>query len=133
MKSTGIVRKIDELGRIVIPMELRRSLTIVKGDAIEISAYKELIILEKSADKTDSSSIVRNLDELGRIVVPVELRRKLDISEGDAVEIFVDGSKIMLKKYVPGCIFCGNIQEIINYKGKKICKSCKDDIIKLED
>lgn len=68
--------------------------------------------------------IVRRLDELGRICLPVEVRRILDIDMRDPLEIYVDGDEIILKKYKPMCVFCGDIEEIVNYKGKNICKNC---------
>ncbi|EKQ50301.1 MULTISPECIES: AbrB/MazE/SpoVT family DNA-binding domain-containing protein [unclassified Clostridium] len=77
-----------------------------------------------------STGIVRKVDELGRIVVPIELRRTLDIGERDALEIFVDGDQIILKKYEPACIFCGEGKDVINYKGKNICKNCLNEIRK---
>lgn len=77
-----------------------------------------------------STGVVRKVDELGRIVVPIELRRTLDIAEGDPLEIFVDEEQIILKKYEPGCIFCGQAKEIVNYKGKNICKSCIEELKK---
>lgn len=71
-----------------------------------------------------STGIVRKVDELGRIVLPVELRRTLGIEEKDRIEIFVDGEFISLRKYQPACIFCDNAKDIINYKGKNICPDC---------
>ena len=64
-----------------------------------------------------STGIVRKVDELGRIVLPIELRRTLGIEEKDRIEIFVDGESIILRKYQPACIFCDNAKDIINYKG----------------
>lgn len=75
-----------------------------------------------------STGIVRKVDELGRVVIPIELRRTLNIAERDALEIYVDGEQIVLKKYEPACIFCGNAENVINYKGKNICKECLDDL-----
>jgi len=71
-----------------------------------------------------STGIVRKVDELGRVVLPIELRRTLDIAEKDALEIYVDGPTIILKKYEPACIFCGNAKDVIAYKGKNICPDC---------
>ena len=71
-----------------------------------------------------STGIVRKVDELGRIVLPIELRRTLGIEEKDRIEIFVDGESIILRKYQPACIFCDNARDIINYKGKNICSEC---------
>lgn len=71
-----------------------------------------------------STGIVRKVDELGRIVLPIELRRTLGIEEKDRIEIFVDGESIILRKYQPACIFCDNAKDIITYKGKNICPDC---------
>lgn len=71
-----------------------------------------------------STGIVRKVDELGRIVLPIELRRTLGIEEKDRIEIFVDGESIILRKYQPACIFCDNAKDIINYKGKNVCPDC---------
>lgn len=75
-----------------------------------------------------NTGIVRKVDELGRIVLPIELRRSLDIAEKDPLEIYVDGEQIVLKRYQPACIFCGEAEDVINYKEKNICKSCMEDI-----
>lgn len=75
-----------------------------------------------------ATGVVRKLDEFGRIVLPIELRRTLDIKERDALEIYVDGDQIILKKYEPACIFCGNARKIVNYKGKNICKKCLEEM-----
>mgnify|MGYP001256919210 CR=1 FL=1 len=71
-----------------------------------------------------STGIVRKVDELGRVVIPIELRRTLRIAEKDALEIYVDGEKIILKKYEPACIFCGNAEGVKVYKEKNICVEC---------
>ncbi len=76
-----------------------------------------------------STGIVRKIDELGRIVLPIELRRNLDINEKDALEIFVDGEQIILKKYAPADIFTGSMEELIDYKGKKISIQTIKDIV----
>jgi transcriptional pleiotropic regulator of transition state genes len=77
-----------------------------------------------------STGVVRRVDELGRIVIPIELRRTMGIEERDALEIYVDAEKIILKKYEPACIFCGNAEDVENYKGKKLCKSCLSEMAK---
>jgi AbrB family transcriptional regulator, transcriptional pleiotropic regulator of transition state genes len=71
-----------------------------------------------------STGIVRKVDELGRIVIPIELRRTLDIEEKDGLEIFVDGNNIILRKYEPACLFCGSNDEVTDFSGKKVCKEC---------
>lgn len=75
-----------------------------------------------------STGIVRRVDDLGRVVLPKELRRVLDIEERDPLEIFVDGSSIILQKYQPSCIFCGSADDMISYKGKNICAVCMQEM-----
>ena len=77
-----------------------------------------------------STGIVRKVDELGRIVLPIELRRTLDVAEKDSLEIYVDGNTIILKKYEPACIFCGDARDVENYKGKNICTNCMSELKK---
>ena len=71
-----------------------------------------------------STGIVRKVDELGRIVLPIELRRTLDIAEKDCLEIYMDGESIVLKKYQPACIFCDEADNITVFHGKNICAGC---------
>jgi transcriptional pleiotropic regulator of transition state genes len=71
-----------------------------------------------------SIGVVRKVDALGRIVLPISLRKEFKIVEDTAVEIFVEGDLVMLKKYVPKCSICGESGELKEYKGKKICKKC---------
>ncbi len=78
-----------------------------------------------------STGIVRKVDELGRVVLPIELRNKLGIQEKDPLEIYVDGSSIILKKYESNCIFCGSSKDLVKYNDKLICKKCTDKISKL--
>ena len=80
-----------------------------------------------------STGVVRRVDELGRIVIPIELRRTLDIAEKDALEIYVDGNSVILKKYEPDCIFCGNARDVVNFKGKNICAACLKDMKKVKE
>ncbi len=78
-----------------------------------------------------STGIVRKVDELGRIVLPIELRRTLGIEERDALEIYVDGSSIILKKYEPSCVFCGDASDVTAYKGKNICANCRRELTRM--
>lgn len=75
-----------------------------------------------------STGVVRKVDELGRIVIPVELRRTLNIDVKDALEIYVDGDQVILKKYEPACIFCGDARDVVNYKSKNICQKCLNEL-----
>ena len=77
-----------------------------------------------------STGVVRKVDELGRIVLPKELRTILGINVKDSIEIFTDDDRIILKKYQPACIFCGNADNVVYYKGKLVCKDCINDLKK---
>jgi transcriptional pleiotropic regulator of transition state genes len=82
----------------------------------------------KEAVNMKATGIVRKVDELGRIVLPIELRRTLDIEERDPLEIYLDGDKIVLQKYEPACLFCGSNHGLVSYKGKNICSDCVKNI-----
>ena len=75
-----------------------------------------------------STGIVRKVDELGRIVLPIEMRRTLDIAEKDALEIYVEGSSVILKKYKPSCVFCDATKDIVVFIGKNVCPACLKDL-----
>lgn len=75
-----------------------------------------------------STGIVRKVDELGRIVLPKELRKTLTIDIKDSLEIYVEGEHIILKKYAPSCIFCGEAKDVNNYRGKNICAACLNEL-----
>lgn len=77
-----------------------------------------------------STGIVRKLDDLGRIVLPVELRRTLEIEDKDPLEIFIEGNTIVLKKYQPACVFCGNAKDVFTYRGRNVCPDCIQDMHK---
>ena len=71
-----------------------------------------------------STGIVRKVDELGRIVLPAELRRTLGIAERDPLEIFVDGDSVILQKFEERCVFCGEAEKVRAFKGKNVCPQC---------
>ena len=75
-----------------------------------------------------STGIVRKVDELGRIVLPIELRRTLDIAERDELEIYLDDDKVVLKKYEPACIFCGSSCGLVSYHGRNVCMECIENM-----
>lgn len=80
-----------------------------------------------------STGIIRKVDELGRIVVPIELRNKLNINIKDEVEIYVDKSSIILKKFQPSCIFCGSSKNLTEFEDKLICDKCLEKIKKIDN
>lgn len=71
-----------------------------------------------------STGIVRKVDELGRIVLPMELRKCMDINIKDPLEIYTEGEYILVKKYQPACIFCNEASDVVTFNGKNICKEC---------
>jgi transcriptional pleiotropic regulator of transition state genes len=75
-----------------------------------------------------ATDVVRKVDDLGRVCLPIEVRRTLDIAEKDPIEMFVDGETIILKKYEPTCVFCGEAKNVQDYKGKNICPVCMKDL-----
>ena len=75
-----------------------------------------------------STGIIRKVDELGRVVIPIEIRNKFDIAEKDPIEIYVEGSSIILKKFEPNCVFCGSTKDLSSYNDKLICKEKKKKI-----
>lgn len=80
-----------------------------------------------------STGIVRRVDELGRIVIPIELRNKLKIAEKDPIEIYVDGSSIVLRKYEETCVFCGSNKNVVEFKEKLICAKCAENLAVLAE
>lgn len=80
-----------------------------------------------------ATGVIRRVDELGRVVIPIEIRTQFGISEKDPMEIYVEGSSIILKKYEPNCIFCGNSKKLIDFEGKPICKKCANSICKINN
>jgi len=79
------------------------------------------------------TGIVRKVDELGRIVIPKELRKVLDIDIKDPLEIFTEDKSIILKKYNPGCVFCGNMSNVIRFKENNICSECLEELKKSDN
>ena len=77
-----------------------------------------------------ATGVVRKIDELGRIVLPKELRDTMELPEGTPMEVFTDAGSIILREYNPGCVFCGSMAGIEDFKGKDVCKHCREDIRK---
>lgn len=76
-----------------------------------------------------ATGIVRTVDSVGRFVIPMELRRTLGIIDAeDALEVFVDEDKIILRKYSPSCLFCKSLDNVIEFNGKKVCKKCIESL-----
>ncbi len=130
MKSTGIVRHVDNLDRIVIPKELCRTLGIEPKSPLEIFIENSYIVLQKHdtigtvGKRKGNLGIIRHVDGLDRIVIPKEICKMLCIEPKDALEIFVEDTKLILGKYEPACIFCGEADDVYTYKKKLVCVKC---------
>lgn len=89
--------------------------------------------ISKGALSLKSTGITRKMDELGRIVLPIELRAVLGIKTKDPLEIFVDDDAIILVPYRPGCIFCGRMDDLVEVHGKKVCRGCAEEAAKEDE
>ena len=78
------------------------------------------------------TGVIRPIDDLGRVVLPIELRKSLNIEKKDLLEIFVDGSNIILKKHQKSCVFCENTDELTDFKGKTVCKNCIKNLVTID-
>jgi len=78
-----------------------------------------------------ATGVVRRVDELGRVVLPCELRRVMHINDRDSLEVFVDGDKIVLKKYEPACTFTGSANDLIDYQGRKVSKQAIEEMAQM--
>lgn len=83
-----------------------------------------LITEQKELAGMKTTGIIRKVDDLGRIVLPIELRRTLDIAERDELEIYMENDQIILRKYEPACIFCASDRKLVSFNGKNICRDC---------
>lgn len=131
LKNTGIIKAIDNLGRILISKEIRENLKFNYNDKMNIYLENDNIVIEKYIEDEKNNTLTRRIDELGRVVIPIEIRGRLGIIEKDKFEIYVDKNKIILKMYQTSCIFCRGTENLIKYNNKLICNSCKMKISKI--
>lgn len=126
MRNTGIIRKVDELGRIVIPSTLRETLKINTGCQFEVYTDSDYIILEKynNEEKRNKGAILRIVDELGRLVIPMEIRENYEIYEKTELEIYLEKDIIILKKHETTCVFCNETRKLKKFKEKLVCLKC---------
>jgi len=136
VKSTGILRPVDNLDRIVIPKELCKTLEIEPKTPMEIFVEESRIVLKKhefnEGTVKGSTGIVRRVDGLDRIVIPKEICKALAIRPKSLLEIFVEGELIVLGKYEYACVFCGTEENLVEFKAKQVCKSCLKDLAAIE-
>lgn len=129
MKSTGIVRRMDDLGRIIIPKQICRLYGLSENSSLIVFAENNMVGMSKY-DPSKDVGIVRKIDDLQRVIIPKEIRRFLGIVEGDPLEIYTDKEVIFFKKYVPldqECVFCGELTNKYLFD-KPVCAGCLDKI-----
>ncbi|MDF2908774.1 MAG: AbrB family transcriptional regulator [Herbinix sp.] len=123
--ANGIVRKIDELGRIVIPIEYRKSFSIKEKDPIGLYIVDGVIHLVKADGRF--RGIARELDDLGRLCLPIEARRSLGFEDHQAVDIYVEDEEICIRKN--GCEWCSNTEDLCEINGHKLCRKCAYSVV----
>ena len=129
LSSIGMLREIDNLGRVVIPIEYRRNI-LKNNDAVYLQFHDEYVII--STEEISNIGIKKKIDNLGRILPPKELRKKYGWYKGDSISIWAIQDYIILKKTENSCIFCKSTKNLIEYKNKKICINCKNDMEKIK-
>lgn len=131
--SSGVVRRIDELGRLVIPKEIRKDFKWNVNDSISFKVEDNYIVIKKHED--NSGYINRKIDANGRVVIPKESRSNFDIKTSDQVEFFSDSEtkSVYIRKYIKTykCIACNSIEGVYTFKNIRLCKKCIEDIKKL--
>lgn len=127
-KINGILRRLDELGRVVIPIDYRNGK--VKDGETKIAVYNtgKYVIVEILKEQAETN---KKFDDLGRVVVYVEIRNKLNWKERDRIEIWNYKNFFILKKAENECIFCESQKDLTEYKDKMICKKCKKEIVRI--
>jgi len=128
MMIKGIVRRVDGLGRIVIPVETRRMLGLKEDPYVDMYLDGQIIRI-KLAVLVETKGIVRRLDNLGRVTVPREYRKLLHVAEGDEVDMYLEGNEVCIQKAVYGCGWCGSSKELYEVNGHHICKACAYDVV----
>lgn len=125
MVATGLTRRIDKLGRVMIPIAIRSEYGIGEKDAVEIFTRDNFIVIKKYALPDGEIKSRYCTDNAGRIVLPISIRKEFSLSDGvDYIEIFTEQDSILLRKYERECVICGNAEGLVTVKSKKICADC---------
>lgn len=122
----GIVRRLDELGRITLPMEYRRTAGIKPCDRVGIILDGEIIRIVLAVEEKMFIGMDRPVDDMGRISLPMEIRQTLNYSERQKVDMYVEAQEIWISKV--GCHFCQSEDDLIEFKGVHICKGCAQEL-----
>jgi transcriptional pleiotropic regulator of transition state genes len=130
--ARGIVRRIDELGRITIPMEYRKAIGAMEKE--RLGMYVENNILHLFKVDEDFVGFARCLDELGRWTLPIEIRRTLNCDIRQKMDIYIDSSSVYENTRVicvskSGCVWCNSTEHLFEVKGHLICNNCAAEVI----
>lgn len=125
MVATGLTRRVSKLGRIMVPKAIRNRYGISEHSPVEIFRQGDFIVIKKFISDTEEIKSKYHTDNVGRIVLPKALRKEFALTDpDDYVEIFTENDSILLKKYEKSCLICGNFENLITVKGKKLCREC---------
>lgn len=124
MLSTGVDRKVDDLGRIVLPKEIRDPFGLNKGSKVELYINNGFICIKPHESINTLCGIIREIDELGRVVIPIETRRMLNIKPKTQMAIVVYKGEIYLRPHYYKCVFCGGVEGLVWEMGICFCKPC---------
>lgn len=136
-KMTKLSRPVDSLGRIVIPKGIRRALDIKPKDTVQLyiegnTLIFSVVALNDRKAGEEALGIFKDVDSLGRIVIPKEIREALEIKTKTRLEVSVDKDAVLMKVYDKGCVFCGDEDGAVEFNGRKICGKCIKAIVELE-
>ena len=129
IKSDGIIRKLDELGRIVIPMEYRMSKIIDGETMVKVYNINNQVIVQILDDQLDKK--VKKFDNLGRVVIQKEIRKKLGWIANSEIKVWNYENSFILQKVETECVFCRNSNNLIEFKNTLICQECKNELRKI--
>lgn len=128
IKDKGINRKLDDLGRIVIPNEYRKKFGFNSGCKVITEFINDLVVLERVKDSEKIYS--RKIDSLGRILIPNDFRKSWNWKEDDLIKVIRYNSYLILKKENNKCVFCFREKNLLEYKDKYICNKCKQELLR---
>ena len=126
IKTDGIDRDLDELGRIVIPSDYRNGKVIEGETPVKIHNIGKYVVIEILEGKAKKHQ--KKFDGLGRVVVPIEMRNDLKWKTKDKIKIWDSGKYFILQKVRRECIFCGETNNLIKYRNELLCKNCKQEL-----
>ncbi len=129
VKYKAIIRKLDSLGRFVIPIEYRTEYGYNEGTLVKFEKIKDCVICRKATDNNDG--LARRIDGLGRPVVPIEYRQQLEWNEGDSICIYVYKGLLIFRKLNCKCVFCYKEKKLVEFNEKYICQGCIDKILRM--